>query len=219
MPDATVFLVDDHPAILWGLRAALEQSPGITVVGEAASLQAALPQIYELHPRVLLVDYKLGQDSGADLAQALAEMKNPPAILFLSAYDHPGYMQRAYRSRALGYLLKEAPMPQVARAVKRAGEGLPCWQDDQLARIHLWEEEVASAWASLTERQQEIARLLGEGRRNQDIAEELGISVRTVEYHVANVLAGLGLRSRAEVAGWLAGLVIQVVEEAPTPAP
>jgi len=98
-------------------------------------------------------------------------------------------------------------MPQVARAVKRAGEGLPCWQEDQLARIRLWEEEVASAWASLTERQQEIARLLGEGRRNQDIAEELGISVRTVEYHVANVLAGLGLRSRAEVAGWLAGLV------------
>jgi len=157
-----------------------------------------------LRPQVLLLDYKLGRDSGADLAQALAAMDAPPAILFLSAYDHPAYLHRAYRSGALGYLLKEAPMEQVARAVKRAGEGLPCWREEELARIRQWEEEVAAAWASLTQREQEIARLLAQGLRNQEIADTLGISTRTVEYHVANVLVKLGLRNRAEVAGWLA---------------
>jgi len=206
MPDITVFLVDDHPAVLWGLRAALEQAPGVSVVGDAPSMQAALPQLQRLQPRVLLVDYKLHDDSGAALAQSLNDRQLPIAVLFLSAYDHPGYMHRAWRSRALGYLLKEDSMERVVAAVKRAGQGLPCWRDDQLARIRQWEEDVAAAWASLTQREQEVAQLLAQGLRNADIAETQSVSVRTVEYHVANVLGKLGLRNRAEVASWMAGL-------------
>ncbi len=206
MSDTTVFLVDDHPAVLWGLRAALEQTPGITVVGAASSVDAALPQLQRLQPRVLLVDYKLHDASGATLAQSLRQRQLPIAILFLSAYDHPGYMHRAYRSGALGYLLKEEPMSRVAWAVKRAGQGLPSWREEQLARIRQWEEEVAAAWESLTGREQDVARMLARGLRNAEIAEALGVSVRTVEYHVANVLGKLGLRNRAEVAGWMAGV-------------
>ncbi len=77
-------------------------------------------------------------------------------------------------------------MEQVVRAVKCAGRGLPCWREDQLARTRQGEEDVAAAWASLTQREQEVARLLAQGLRNADMAETLGVSVRTVFQCIQN---------------------------------
>ncbi|NOX63699.1 MAG: response regulator transcription factor [Chloroflexi bacterium] len=203
MPATTVFLVDDHPSVLWGLRAALEQAPHARVIGAAQSLDRARPQIRQLQPDVIVVDFKLQENSGVQLIQQLRDDGVSSAVIFLSAYNHPGYMQQAYRSGALGYILKDDSLDVIVRAVQWAHQGIPFWSEEQLERIREWEEEVIAIWRTLTPREQDVLRLLAEGKRNQEISESLNISARTVEYHVTNLMNKLGLHSRTEIMAWM----------------
>ncbi len=120
----------------------------------------------------------------------------------LSAYDDDRYLQSMWAAGALGYVLKSEAPGAIVAAVRAAARGTPCWTQGQVLRIQRWQEEVERRWQVLTEREREVLRLVAVGKSNREIAETLKVSVRTVEFHVGNVLTKLGFSSRVEAAVW-----------------
>ncbi len=198
-----VLLIDDHPAILAGLRAILGQAPDVEIVGEAATLTEAKALLESAQPDALILDYELGEDAGIKLLDALAEAESRPAILLLSAHDNPAYLYEAYRLGASGYFLKELALDAVLEGVRQAARGQLLWTPAQLQRVRAWENEVKSRWDSLTWRERDVLRALAQGKSNREISVDLHITERTVEFHVGNILGKLGVGSRTKAAAWL----------------
>ncbi len=103
---------------------------------------------------------------------------------------------------AVGYLLKDEAPETIVAAVRAAARGERLWTAEQFARARRWREEVEERWNALTEREREVLALVTAGKSNNEIAQTLSITVRTVEFHVSNVLGKLGLTSRVEAAVW-----------------
>lgn len=198
-----VLLIDDHPAILAGLRAILGQAADVEIVGEAMTLAEAETLLQNARPDVLVLDYELGEDAGIKLLDALAEAESRPTVLLLSAHDNPAYLYEAYRLGATGYFLKESALDVVLGGVRQAAQGRALWTPDQLGRIRAWEEQVKFRWDELTGRERDVLRALAQGKSNREISTELHITERTVEFHVSNILGKLGVGSRIEATAWL----------------
>jgi DNA-binding NarL/FixJ family response regulator len=127
----------------------------------------------------------------------------PVRVLALSSYDDDRYVQEMLEAGETGYLLKdEAPVVIVA-AVRAAARGERLWTMEQFARARRWREEVQERWSALTEREREVLALVAARKSNKEIAQALNVTVRTVEFHVSNVLGKLGLTSRVEAAVWV----------------
>ena len=123
-------------------------------------------------------------------------------VLALSAYDDERYVQEMLGAGAVGYLLKEEAPGVIVAAVRAAARGERLWTAEQFARAQRWREEVQGRWERLTEREREVLALVAAGKSNKEIAQALSVTVRTVEFHVSNVLGKLGLTSRVEAAVW-----------------
>ncbi len=198
-----VLLIDDHPAILAGLRAILGQATDVEIVGEATTLAEAEALLESARPDALVLDYELGEDAGTGLLMALAEDETRPAILLLSAHDNPAYLHEAHRLGAVGYFLKALALDVVLEGVRQTARGQTVWTLDQLARIRAWKEQVKFRWDALTGRERDVLRALAQGKSNREISAELHITERTVEHHVGNILGKLGTGSRSEVVVWM----------------
>lgn len=197
-----VFLVDDHPTLRIGLRALLGQALDIVVVGEANNGQEALRQLEILQPDVVVLDYKLSDMEGMELACWIRRRGLPIRVLVLSSYDEDRYLAQMWSAGAMGYLPKEETPWAIVAAVRAAAKGWSLWTPSQLARIERWREEVEQRWRTLTEREREVLRLMVTGKSNKEIARALGITERTVEFHVGNLLSKLGAGSRVEAVIW-----------------
>ena len=201
-----VLLVDDHPAILAGLRAILGSAADVAVVGAAATLAEAETLLESCQPDVIVLDYELGNDVGLELLAtptALAASESRPVVLLLSAHDNPAYLYAAHQQGAAGYFLKEAALDVVLAGVRQAARGNTLWTTAQLARIGLWEEQVKSRWDTLTDRERDVLQALALGKSNREIAADLQITERTVESHVTHILDKLAVSSRTAAAAWL----------------
>jgi DNA-binding NarL/FixJ family response regulator len=203
-----VAIVDDHPVVGEGTAAVLRAQPDIDVVGVATSLDSA--QTAGLVDRrtvdVVLLDLRLGADSGlrllagwssADPAQRSAPA-GLPAIIVLTAYDYPQYVDAALHLGAAGFVLKTAPLAELLEAIRRVAAG-------GLA----FTVRPASPSLRLTPREHEVVRLVADGRSNDEIGATLGIGTKTVETHLARLFERVGVGSRTELAtralreGWL----------------
>jgi len=191
-----VAIVDDHPVVREGTAALLAAEPGLAMVGVAASLEGAAPLLDPDVVDVLLLDIRLGADSGLTL---LGDRGAPrPAVIVLTAYDYPQYAVAARRMGAAGFVVKTAPIADLVRAIRRAaaGEAFSCDVD-------------LSCAAPLTRREREVVRLVADGRSNDEIGAALGITTKTVEGHLRRLFERLGAGSRTELAtravreGWL----------------
>ncbi len=201
-----VLLVDDHPAILAGLRAMLGSAADVAVVGVAATLAEAETLLESCQPDVIVLDYELGNDIGLELLAAptmRASSEARPVVLLLSAHDNPAYLHAAHQQGAAGYFLKEAALDVVLEGVRQAARGDSLWTPAQLARISAWEEQVKLKWDSLTGRERDVLQALVQGKSNRDISTDLHVTERTVESHVSHILDKLGVSSRTEAAAWL----------------
>ncbi|TMC64585.1 MAG: response regulator transcription factor [Actinobacteria bacterium] len=191
-----VAIVDDHPVVRDGTAALLAAQDGLEVVGTAGSIDAAAALIATTPVDVLLLDIRLGTDSGLRL---LARNDQPkPAIVVLTAYDYPQYAEAALRLGAAGFVLKTAPLDELLDAIRRAAAG-------GLA-FGVRPRPVA---ANLSARELEVVRLVVEGRSNDEIGVALGIGSKTVETHLRRLFERFGAVSRTELAtralreGWL----------------
>ncbi|HEY6570935.1 MAG TPA: response regulator transcription factor, partial [Candidatus Limnocylindrales bacterium] len=186
-----VAIVDDHPVVREGTAALLAAQPGLEVVGTAGSLADAHALIAGGGIDVLLLDIRLGTDSGLRLlADGDVRAPDAPAVVMLTAYDYPQYAEAALRHGAAGFVLKTAPLPELRDAIERAAGG---------GLAYAVRPGRASA-PRCSPRELDVVRLVVDGRSNDEIAAELGIGAKTVETHLARLFERFGLASRTELA-------------------
>jgi DNA-binding NarL/FixJ family response regulator len=197
-----VLLVEDHALVRVGTKALLEADAAIKVVGEAETAEEALRLAEELAPDVVLLDIRLKSGSGIDVARALMRKGSQARVLVLTAHDFEQYVDALARAGVRGYILKDTPPEQLIKAVHDVHEGhgvlpgrIAASVLDSLSRERKESQRIPD---DLTIREIELLELLYQGGRNQEIADRLGISLRTAESHVANILSKLGATSRAE---------------------
>jgi len=197
-----VAIVDDHPIVRDGTAAILGAQPGLDVVGTASSVDEAVELIRREPIDVVLLDIRLGTDSGLRLLQADlgGEGGAPaPAIVVLSAYDYPQYAEAAIRLGAAGFVIKTAPLAELLVAIERAAAGGMAFNV----------RPRPGGGAHLTARELEVVRLVVEGRSNDEIGASLGIGAKTVETHLRRLFERFDVASRTELAaralreGWL----------------
>jgi two-component system response regulator NreC len=196
-----VVLVDDHAVVRSGLRLLLEKQNDIEVVGEAGNAKDAIFRARALKPDVMLLDVVMPGESGIEVLPKLLKESPETRVLVLSMQDDPSYVREAFAAGASGYVLKEAADEEVVSAVREIADGGRYVHPALGARLVAAEaEERAAAEADpLSEREREVLRLLALGHTNQEIAEQLYISVRTAESHRAHIMQKLRLSTRAEL--------------------
>jgi DNA-binding NarL/FixJ family response regulator len=190
-----VLVVDDHPMILEGTQALLRRSPNIEVVGAAMSGKAAVRMVEELQPEVLLLDVRLPDMNGVEVARAVRAAFPDVAVLVLTGYDDTGMLRSMLQLGVPGYLRKTATGDELIAAVEAVAAG------QKVLEAELLQVGLASMEQSFTEREMSVLRLVATGLRNAEIADQLEVSVKTVEFHMRHVLAKLGVRSRTEATG------------------
>ncbi|MFP4437261.1 MAG: response regulator [Chloroflexaceae bacterium] len=190
-----VLVVDDHPMILEGTQALLRRSPNIEVVGAATSGKEAVQMVEELQPEVLLLDVRLPDMNGVEVAHAVRTTFPDVAVLVLTGYDDTGMLRSMLQLGVPGYLRKTATGDELIAAVEAVAAG------QKVLEAELLQIGLASVEQSFTEREISVLRLAATGMRNAEIADQLEVSVKTVEFHMRHVLAKLGVRSRTEATG------------------
>ena len=191
-----VLMVDDHEVVRQGIRNMLEQTNGISVVGEAGDGEAAIEQIQTIHPDVVLMDIEMPKLDGVETVRKLRQLGLDTPVILLSVYAKDEYIFDGLRAGAKGYLMKDIGQAELVQAIKTVHEGGSLLQPVIASRLA---ERIAIDEASgLSERQHEVLQLVASGMRNQEIADQLFLSIRTVKFHVENVYQKLGVRSRTE---------------------
>jgi len=200
MAPIRVLLVDDHPIVRAGIRNLLDKSAGIEVVGEANDGETALDLIAQLRPDVILLDMELPGVPGSEVALRVRDQGLPGTILALSAHDDRVYIQEVLANGASGYLMKEEIPENIVEAIRGVARGERGWLSRKIAaQMTQWMQD-AQKPVELSARELEVLKGVVEGKTNQEIAFQLGISVKTIEKHLDGIFTKLGVASRVEAA-------------------
>jgi two-component system, NarL family, response regulator NreC len=200
-----ILLADDHNIMRRGLRLLLENQPGFTVVGEAADGSAAVEQAKSTKPDVVVLDIAMPRLNGVEAAQRISEALPSTAIVILSMHADEGYVLRALKAGAKGYLLKDSAEGDLIEAIKAVDEGKAFFSPEiskMLAEDYVRDiraRGVEDSYELLTAREREVLQLLAEGKSNKEIAALLNLSLFTVETHRRNLQEKLNLHSLAEL--------------------
>ncbi|MEU0110118.1 MULTISPECIES: response regulator transcription factor [unclassified Streptomyces] len=202
-----VLIADDQELVRMGFRLILGAQPGIEVVGEAADGAACVELARRLRPDVCLVDIRMPKLDGLDVTRALAGpgVHNPVRVVVITTFDQDDYVHTALRNGACGFLLKDAPPGLLIEAVRAAARGdalvSPAVTVRLLKQLSAMRPEPEAA-CPLTERELDVARLVAVGRTNQEICDELVVSLSTVKTHLASIQQKIDARNRVEIAAW-----------------
>ncbi|MEV7414088.1 response regulator transcription factor [Streptomyces sp. NPDC089919] len=210
----TVLLVDDEPLVRAGLRAVLEAQPDIEVVGEAADGAAVVPLVLKLRPDVVAMDVRMPLMDGIEATRAvLRSVPRPPKVLVVTTFENDEYVYQALRAGADGFLLKRARPTEIVHAVRLVAEGesllFPAAVRALAAEYGNRTARAALDAAALTEREEEVLRLMARGLTNAEIAGRIFVGTETVKSHVSAVLSKLGARDRTQavIAAYESGFV------------
>lgn len=203
----SLVLVDDHAIWRGGVRSLLEDTE-FEVVGEASSGREALEVVARTQPRLVLLDIRMAGGDGFDTLQALKAQKSATVVVMLTTYDNPTYMARAVAGGAAGYLLKGMDQDMLLaslRAVER-GEMLLTAADltRSLRGISPGMPGTEDLIEPLTDREQEVLRLLATGLPNREMATILFVAESTVKSHIEHIIGKLGVSDRVQAAVWAA---------------
>ncbi|MCL6467624.1 MAG: response regulator transcription factor [Ralstonia sp.] len=193
-----LLLVDDHPLVRDGVRVRLEAVPHFEVVGEAGDADAALQAARTLSPDLALMDIGMRGMNGIALTEKFAEEFPEIAVLVLSMHDNLEYVRQVIRAGARGYVLKDAPASELVEAIDAVLAGRPFYSA-QLAMRMAEQAVMPTPVEALTPRERDILDGIAKGYANKRIADELGLSVRTVESHRLNLKRKLGIEGQAEL--------------------
>lgn len=197
-----VLLADDHTIVRQGLRALLDAEPDIEVVGEAGDGWEAIQQAEILEPDVALMDITMPRLSGLEATRRLRKLLPKVRILVLTVHSNEEYVREILLAGAAGYILKEAAVGELVSAV-RAVAGGDSFLSPPVSKILVEDLTRGRKWTgdtvfdTLTAREREVLQLIGEGHTNQEIADILAISIKTVETHRAQLRRKLNIHDRA----------------------
>jgi DNA-binding NarL/FixJ family response regulator len=196
-----LLLGDDHSLILDGLRAALQQQ--YEIVGLAKDGRALVQAADRLKPDVVIVDISMPLLNGFEAAKQIKESLPSTKIIFLSQHLNPAYLKHALKLGASGYVLKSGATEELQQAIGEVFRGhtyiTPAFGEETIARLWNRSGEISEESEALTDRQREILQLIVEGRGNKEIADIIHVSVKTVEFHRARIMAKLGVKTVAEL--------------------
>jgi two-component system, NarL family, response regulator NreC len=196
----TIVLADDHAVVRSGLRMVLEREDDFAVVSEAGDAEAALRTVLGHKPTVLVLDLNMpGELSSLDAIPRIREVSPVTRVVVLTMQEDPEFARQALRAGAAGYVLKEAADDELVNAVRRVAAGETYLNPRIGAVLAAAPPEPSGPPDDLTEREVEVLRLIALGHTNAEIAEQLFLSVRTVESHRAHIQQKLGRSTRAEL--------------------
>lgn len=197
-----VALCDDHAVVRRGLQLILEADGDIEIVGEAASVAEAVSVAKATQPDVFVMDLGLPDGNGITATAEVRRVSPATRVLVLTVHDDVAYLRRAFDAGATGYVVKEAADAELVGAVRQVAAGRQYVHPNLGAALlapSLPTAGLAGPGGELSEREIEVMRLIAHGLTNAEIAEQLYVSVRTVESHRAHIHQKLGVRSRAEL--------------------
>ncbi|MPY60545.1 response regulator transcription factor [Streptomyces spongiae] len=213
-----VLIADDQDLVRTGFRLILDAQDDIEVVGEAADGAECVQLARQLRPDVCLVDIRMPKLDGLEVTRLLTgpEAAHPVQVVVVTSFDQDDYVNTALRHGACGFLLKDAPPALLVEAVRAAARGDALISPAVTVRLLKQLEErtpapwsgtagtvgTGSAGSPLSARELEVARLVAVGRTNQEICDELCLSLSTVKTHLGSIHGKLGVRNRVEVAAW-----------------
>jgi two-component system response regulator NreC len=200
----TILLADDHVIVRQGVHMLLESEPDLQVVGEAGTGEEVLQLVGQLHPDILILDVMMPGMKGIEVVRRVHHRWPKTELIVLSMYDTEAYVVEALQAGASAYVLKRATSDELLFAIKRVLAGglyLSPPLDERAIQIYINRTHATrlDPFESLTTRQREVLSLALEGYSNQQIAEELSLSPRTVEMHRATLMHKLGVRNQAEL--------------------
>ncbi|GAB4479427.1 MAG: response regulator transcription factor [Anaerolineae bacterium] len=196
MRQIRVLLVEDHHLVREGLRLLLEEQGDFEVVGQAANGTEALQLIDSLRPDVVVMDISMPNLNGLETTARLSAMPRPPRVIILSQHKRHEYVVQALRAGANGYLLKDAVVNELSKAIHEVFEGRSYLSTElplDVIEEYLRQQPDSSPLDLLTPREREVLQLVAEGNTNRQIAAHLSISVKTVEKHRFNLMEKLDI--------------------------
>ena len=197
--DITIVLADDHSVVRTGLRMLLEAEPDMQVVAEAGDVDAARRYVLGHKPSVLVLDLNMPGGSSLEAIPTVAEISPDTAVVVLTMQEDPAFARAALQAGARGYVLKHAAGAELVQAIRAAAGGGTWLNPDLGARMAAAPDGPTGPLAELSDREIEVLRLIALGHTNNEIAEQLYLSVRTVETHRARIHQKLGVSTRAEL--------------------
>jgi DNA-binding NarL/FixJ family response regulator len=197
-----VVIADDHAILREGVRALLSAAPDIEVVGQAADGREAIEVCRRLDPDVVLMDIAMPGLGGLEAALELRKEGSRARVLVLSQYEDPEYVRRLLKAGVAGYVLKKSAGTDLVGAIRAAHRG-GLVLDPEVARTAMADSDPTRAggdpYEALTDREKQVFRLVAEGRSNKEVAEVLGISVKTAMSHREHMMEKLHLHNRTEL--------------------
>lgn len=210
----SVLVVDDHPLVRQGIETFINIQPDITVVASAENAEQGINASIEYAPDVILMDINLGDGmNGIDASRQIKQHSPQSAIIILSSYHGDEYIFPAIKAGALSYLLKDVAPEALANGIRQAAQRRAVLAPKVAQRIveemQPSKHEQAHLPSPLSDRELQVLSLIAQGMNNQEISQQLFITVKTVRCHVSNILSKLHLRDRTQAAihAWQKGLV------------
>jgi two-component system response regulator NreC len=195
-----IVIADDHSVVRRGLRQLLDAEAGFEVVAEASDVATARRYVRGHRPDVLVIDLNMPGGRSIDAIPSIREEAPHTSIVVLTMQSEPAYARQALSAGALGYVLKEAADVELIEAIRAAAAGESYLNPRLGARVAA--ESPAGAPGGLSDREVEVLRMIALGRTNAQVAEDLFLSVRTVETHRAHIQQKLGLSDRSELVAY-----------------
>jgi len=200
-----IILAEDHAVMRRGLRLVLEEQKDFQVVGEAGDGREAVALVESLKPDVAVLDITMPNMNGIEAARQISAKQPGVSIVVLSMHSDEGYVLRALKAGARGYLLKESPEADLIHAIRSVSQG-KAFFSPAVSRMlvedyvrQLQDKDIEDSYELLTQRERELLQLIAEGKSNKDVANMLNLSLYTVETHRGNIMEKLNLHSVPEL--------------------
>jgi DNA-binding NarL/FixJ family response regulator len=203
MSSITLVLADDHLLFRAGLRSMLQQQSELEIIGEAIDGHAAIQQVEEFSPDILLLDISMPGLNGLEALRKLQELQSPTRVIILSMHSDRHYVTEAIKAGARGYLLKDSTLEELVIGVRTVMRG-EVYLSSRIAGVLVSDYVTLSAAMNgpsdlLTSREREVLQLIAEGNSTKDVASRLHVSVKTIETHRKRIMDKLSLHSVAEL--------------------
>lgn len=197
-----VLLVDDHEMVRMGLAAYLSTEEGIEVVGEASNGDEGVQLTKKLRPDIILMDLVMDQKDGVEATKEVLSIQPDVKVIVLTSFIDDAKVYPVIEAGAFSYLLKTSRAQEIVQAIKQAYRGQAVFESEVTSKMMRRFNSAANSHPHLqcTKREMEILKLIGEGKSNQDIADELFIGIKTVKTHVSNILNKLVVDDRTQAA-------------------
>jgi two-component system response regulator NreC len=197
-----LLLAISHPILRVGIRTVLEETPDVEIIGEAWNGTEAQDLTIQRSPQVLLLDPHISTLRLIETMDRVRIHCPETATLVWGMGDEDTCLSAVIEAGAVGFLTGDVSPETLVEAIRRVARGEVLFSGEELVQARCWREEVGKRWESLTRRERHVLQLLTEGQNNAAIAEVLGVTTKTVEYHVSRILRKLGATSRLEGAVW-----------------